>query len=61
MGSRELLAYALGIGLLVAAILFVWRIRHGQRRTVRDEQKNVRIDLMRRPETQTDEEADGSR
>ena len=61
MTSRELLAYGLALALLIAFVLFVWRVRSSQRRSTREDQKTVRIDLMRRPDNQPGDEADGSR
>ena len=61
MGSRELLAYILIGALLAAAFLLAWRIRRGQRRAEREDRKHVRIDLMRRADTQPDETLEGSR
>ncbi len=61
MNARELAAYAIGLGLSVALVLFIWGVRRSRRQSTRQDLKNVRIDLMRRPGPQSSEEADGSR
>ena len=61
MTSRELMAYGLALALLIAFILFVWRVRSSQRRASREDRKTVHIDLMKRPADQPADEADGSR
>lgn len=61
MGSREMIAYILIVALLSAAALLAWRIRNGFRKARLEDRKHVRIDLVRRSGTQSDEAVEDSR
>lgn len=61
MGSREMIAYILIVALLSAAALLTWRIRNGFRKARLEVRKHVRIDLVRRSGTQSDEAVEDSR
>ena len=61
MGSREIIAYILIVALLAAAALLALRIRHGVRKARLEDRKPVRIDLVRRTESQSEGAVEDSR
>ena len=61
MGSREMIAYILIFALLAAAALLALRIRHGFRKAQLEDRKHVRIDLVGRSGSQSEEAIEDSR
>ena len=56
-----MIAYILIFALLAAAALLALRIRHGFRKAQLEDRKHVRIDLVRRPGSQSEEAVEDSR